>query len=116
VKLYTAEWHGDSRGYKLNDPWAYRYFEACQELGITNIHIHKGPTIRPLDRDAFDVADVDKAATDFTDLNFVVEPCGSAAAGGRLLDRNSGTERARRPRGRDPVHPHPPPVLRPDHG
>ena len=76
VKLYTAEWQGDSRGYKLNDPWTYKYLEACQELGIKNIHVHKGPTIRPLDRDAFDVADVDHAATDFTDLNFVVEHCG----------------------------------------
>jgi predicted TIM-barrel fold metal-dependent hydrolase len=76
VKLYTAEWHGDSRGYKLDDPWSYRYLEACQELGIKNIHVHKGPTIRPLDRDAFDVADVDKAATDFVDLTFIVEHCG----------------------------------------
>lgn len=76
VKLYTAEWHGDSRGWRLDDPWAYRYFELCRELGIRNIHIHKGPTIRPLDRDAFDVADVDHVASDFTDLNFVVEHCG----------------------------------------
>ncbi|MFC5379281.1 amidohydrolase family protein [Aquipuribacter nitratireducens] len=76
VKLYTAEWYGDSRGWKLDDPWSYRYLEAAQELGIRNIHIHKGPTIRPLDRDAFDVADIDKAATDFTELNFVVEHCG----------------------------------------
>ncbi|MDX2591952.1 amidohydrolase family protein [Streptomyces sp. WI03-4A] len=76
AKLYTAEWHGDSRGYKLDDPWSYRYLEMAQELGIKNIHVHKGPTIRPLDRDAFDVADVDKAATDFPELNFVVEHCG----------------------------------------
>lgn len=76
VKLYTAEWHGDSRGYKLTDPWSYRYLEACQELGITNIHVHKGPTIRPLDRDSFDVADIDAVATDFTDLNFIVEHVG----------------------------------------
>ncbi|MFF5585745.1 amidohydrolase family protein [Streptomyces hygroscopicus] len=76
AKLYTAEWHGDSRGYKLDDPWSYRYLEAAQEMGIRNIHIHKGPTIRPLDRDAFDVADVDKVATQFPDLNFVVEHCG----------------------------------------
>ncbi len=41
-----------------------------------NIHVHKGPTIRPLDRDAFDVADVDHVATDFTDLNFIVEHFG----------------------------------------
>ncbi|EYR63980.1 amidohydrolase [Actinotalea ferrariae CF5-4] len=76
VKLYTAEWHGDSRGYKLDDPWSYKYLEKAQELGIRNIHVHKGPTIRPLDRDAFDVADVDTVATDFPDLNFVVEHCG----------------------------------------
>jgi predicted TIM-barrel fold metal-dependent hydrolase len=76
AKLYTAEWFGDSRGWKLDDKWSYRYLEAAQELGIKNIHIHKGPTIRPLDRDAFDVADVDKVATDFTDLNFVIEHCG----------------------------------------
>jgi len=76
VKLYTAEWFGDSRGWKLDDPWSYRYLEACQERGIRNIHVHKGPTIRPLDRDAFDVADVDTVASDFTELNFVVEHCG----------------------------------------
>jgi predicted TIM-barrel fold metal-dependent hydrolase len=76
VKLYTAEWHGDSRGYKLSDPWTYKYLEVCVELGIKNIHVHKGPTIRPLDRDAFDVADIDHVATDFTSLNFIVEHVG----------------------------------------
>ncbi|MGX7722855.1 amidohydrolase family protein [Rhodococcus pyridinivorans] len=76
VKLYTAEWFGDSRGYKLDDKWSRRYLEECIELGIKNIHVHKGPTIRPLDRDAFDVADIDKVATDYTDLRFVVEHVG----------------------------------------
>jgi uncharacterized protein len=76
VKLYTAEWYGDSRGYKLTDPEAYRFLAKAQDLGITNIHVHKGPTIWPLDKDAFDVADVDHAATDFPDLNFIVEHVG----------------------------------------
>ncbi|WP_028921609.1 amidohydrolase family protein [Pseudonocardia acaciae] len=76
VKLYTAEWIGDSRGYKLTDPEAYRFLAKSQELGITNIHVHKGPTIWPLDKDAFDVADVDHAATDFPELNFIVEHVG----------------------------------------
>ncbi|AJA64060.1 MULTISPECIES: amidohydrolase family protein [Bradyrhizobium] len=76
VKLYTAEWKGDSRGWKLTDPNAYRCFELCQKLGITNIHVHKGPTIIPLDKDAFDVHDVDHAATDFQGLNFIIEHCG----------------------------------------
>ncbi|GLY66515.1 amidohydrolase family protein [Amycolatopsis taiwanensis] len=76
VKLYTAEWKGISKGWKLNDPWAYRYLEKCQELGIVNIHVHKGPTIYPLNMDAFDVRDVDEAATMFPDLRFIVEHCG----------------------------------------
>jgi uncharacterized protein len=76
VKLYTAEWKGDSRGWKLDSPEAARFLEKCQELGIRNIHVHKGPTIWPLDRDAFDVADIDGAATSFPDLNFVVEHVG----------------------------------------
>jgi len=76
LKLYTAEWRQGSRGWRLNDPWAYRYFELCQELGIKNIHVHKGPTVYPLSRDAFDVHDVDYAATDFPGLNFIVEHIG----------------------------------------
>ncbi|GAB7388173.1 amidohydrolase family protein [Bacillaceae bacterium] len=76
VKLYTAEWKGDSKGYKLSDPMTYKYLEKCRELGIRNIHIHKGPTITPLNRDAFDVADVDDVASAFPDLNFIVEHVG----------------------------------------
>jgi uncharacterized protein len=76
VKLYTAEWRGESKGWKLDDPWASRYFEKCQELGVTNIHVHKGPTIWPLNKDAFDVTDVDEVATNFPDLNFIIEHVG----------------------------------------
>ena len=76
VKVYTAEWHGDSRGFKMSDRITYDYLEKCQELGIKNIHVHKGPTIKPLDRDAFDVADIDHCATDFPELNFIVEHVG----------------------------------------
>jgi uncharacterized protein len=78
VKLYTAEWRGDSRGWKLTDPEARRFLDACAELGVINIHVHKGPTIWPLNKDAFDVADVDAVATDYRDagLRFIVEHCG----------------------------------------
>jgi predicted TIM-barrel fold metal-dependent hydrolase len=76
VKLYTAEWRGDSKGWRLDSDESFRFLEKCAELGIENIHAHKGPTIRPLNRDAFDVADVDDAATSFPDLNFIVEHVG----------------------------------------
>ena len=38
--------------------------------------MHKGPTVYPLSADAFDVHDVDYAATDFPELNFIVEHVG----------------------------------------
>jgi uncharacterized protein len=76
VKLYTAEWKGDSRGWSMKDPWTERYLEKCVELGVKNIHVHKGPTIWPLNKDSFDVSDIDHVATAFTDLNFIVEHVG----------------------------------------
>jgi len=76
MKLYTAEWKGESRGWSLDDEWADRCLEHCEKRGIKNIHVHKGPTILPLDRDAFDVADVDHAATTHQNLNFIVEHVG----------------------------------------
>ncbi|WP_254065690.1 MULTISPECIES: amidohydrolase family protein [unclassified Acidisoma] len=76
VKLYTAEWNGESKGYTLRDDIVAPYMEKCLKLGIKNVHIHKGPTIHPLNLDAFDVRDVDYVATAFPDLNFIVDHCG----------------------------------------
>jgi hypothetical protein len=76
VKLYTAEWYSGSRGWTLADEACKPFYEKCKELGIRNLHVHKGPTIWPLDKDAFDVKDVDIAATSNTELNFIVEHVG----------------------------------------
>lgn len=76
VKIYTAEWNGVSKGYSLRDPFVAPFMEKCIALGIRNVHIHKGPTIHPLNLDAFDVRDVDYVATDFPSLNFIVDHCG----------------------------------------
>jgi len=77
VKLYTAEWYQGSRGWKLTDKEAIPFLDKCAELGIKNIHVHKGPTIWPLDKDAFDVSDIDHVATDYNGkLNFIVEHVG----------------------------------------
>ena len=76
VKIYTAEWRGNSRGYKLSSKLVKPYMDKCLELGIHIIHIHKGPTIHPLHLDAFDVRDVDHVATDYPDLTFVIDHCG----------------------------------------
>jgi hypothetical protein len=33
-KLYMAEWRNGSRGWRLNDPWAYKYLTLAQECMI----------------------------------------------------------------------------------
>ena len=76
VKIYTAEWRGDSKGYKLSSKLVRPYMDKCLELGINIVHVHKGPTIHPLHLDAFDVRDIDHVATDYPDLTFVVDHCG----------------------------------------
>jgi predicted TIM-barrel fold metal-dependent hydrolase len=76
VKVYTAAWNGDSKGYRLDSEEAFEYLQRCVDLGIENIHAHKGPTLRPLSMDAFDVMDIDDAATSFPELNFIVEHVG----------------------------------------
>ena len=76
VKLYTAEWYQGSRGWRLDDEQSKPFLEKCNELGIKNIHVHKGPTIWPLDKDAFDPRDVDIAATSNPELNFIIEHVG----------------------------------------
>jgi hypothetical protein len=76
AKLYTAEWYNGSRGWRLDDEMCKPFYAKCKELGINNIHVHKGPTIWPLDKDAFDPRDVDEAATDNPELNFIVEHVG----------------------------------------
>jgi predicted TIM-barrel fold metal-dependent hydrolase len=75
-KTLHRQWIGNSKGYKLSDPDAYTFMEECSKLGITNLHVHKGPTVYPLNRDAFDVHDVDDAATHFPELTFIIEHVG----------------------------------------
>ncbi len=76
VKLYTAEWFNGSRGWRLDDEQSRPFLEKCKELGLKNVHVHKGPTIWPLDKDAFDPRDIDRAATDNPELNFIIEHVG----------------------------------------
>ena len=45
VKLYTAEWRGESKGYKLSEPIVKPYLDKLVELGLSLIHISE-PTRR----------------------------------------------------------------------
>src|SRR5260370_18919273 len=72
VKLYTAEWKGESKGYKLTDKESYKFLEEAQKLGIKNIHVHKSPTIIPLNKTAFNVGDFNESEPSFKALNLII--------------------------------------------
>src|SRR5436309_273290 len=67
---------GMSRGWRLDSKEAFDFLEKNRELGINVQVAHKGPTVWPLDKDAFDIGDVDTAATSFPDMKFVVTHIG----------------------------------------
>src|SRR3989449_10819627 len=76
VKLYTVEWKeengGMSRSWRLDSKEAFDFLEKNRELGINVQVAQKGPTVWPLDKDAFDIGDVDTEANSFSDMKFVV--------------------------------------------
>src|SRR5437879_11998289 len=67
VKLYTAEWKeengGMSRGWRLDSKEAFDVLEKNRELGINVQVAQKGPTVSPLEEDAFGIGDVGTAAS-----------------------------------------------------
>jgi predicted TIM-barrel fold metal-dependent hydrolase len=75
-KSYTAEWRGESRGRRANDPEVFPLYEKCIELGIKNMHFHKGPAVEPLALEKFDVRHIDEPSTLYPELNFIVDHVG----------------------------------------
>jgi predicted TIM-barrel fold metal-dependent hydrolase len=75
-KWYTAEWRGESRGWSANDPMVFPLYEKCIELGIANMHFHKGPAVEPLALSRFDVRDIDEPSSLYPELNFIVDHIG----------------------------------------
>ncbi|MFL5590174.1 MAG: amidohydrolase family protein, partial [Ktedonobacteraceae bacterium] len=75
-KWYTAEWRGQSRGWSANDPMVFPLYEKCLELGVKNMHFHKGPAVEPLSLSKFDVRDIDEPAWLYPELNFIIDHVG----------------------------------------
>ena len=99
-KWYTAEWRGESRGWKANDPMVFPLYEKCLQLGVKNMHFHKGPAVEPLSLEKFDVRDIDEPAWLYPELNFIIDHCRPAPAGRLLLDRGALPECVRLAGGR----------------
>ena len=76
-KWYTAEWRGESRGWKANDPMVFPLYEKCIELGVKNMHFPQRAGRRTaVGSSNFDVRDLDEPAWLYPELNFIVDHVG----------------------------------------
>ena len=77
VKLYTAEWNGEFQGLQARRSGlgAAASSSATSSGSGTSTSTRARRSSRS-NKDAFAVGDVDPVATDFQNLNFIVEHCG----------------------------------------
>jgi uncharacterized protein len=73
VALAAPAWETNSRVYHLYTPEGFRYLAACERLGVCNVHLYPGEHASPSDRAPYDVEDLERVASSFPGLNFIVE-------------------------------------------
>lgn len=80
LKLYPNSWVGDEiTGWYMDDPeLAFPVFQRARELGIRVVAIHKAVPLGPAPREHYNVADIDRAAAAFPDLQFEIVHGGMA--------------------------------------
>ncbi|TMC25406.1 MAG: amidohydrolase [Chloroflexi bacterium] len=73
-KLYNVRYdYGEPFPWRMDDPRvAYPVFEKALELGITTIGVHKGVPLGPQPIEHTQAWDMDGAAANFPDINFVI--------------------------------------------
>ena len=75
-KWYTGRMARGVARVEGQRPDGFQLYGLCIELGITNMHFHKGPAMEPLALEKFDVRDIDEPSTLYSELNFIVDHCG----------------------------------------
>ena len=80
LKLYPNSWLGDKiSGWFMDDPEiAFPVFQRAQDLGLKVIAVHKAVPLGPVPREHYGMADIDRAAMAFPDLQFEVVHGGMA--------------------------------------
>jgi predicted TIM-barrel fold metal-dependent hydrolase len=73
-KLYNVRYdYGEPFPWRMDDPRvAYPVFEKALELGVKTIGVHKGVPLGPQPIEATQAWDMDGAAANFPDINFVI--------------------------------------------
>lgn len=98
-KMYTGAELGERAWFMDDEKVAYPFWERTRKLGIRNLCVHKGLPLGSFNEKACTPLDLEKAARDFPDLNFIVYH--SAYRGTGLVALGTG-ERVRDLQNKDP--------------
>jgi predicted TIM-barrel fold metal-dependent hydrolase len=71
-KMYTGAELGEKAWYLDDENVAYPFWEKTRKLGVKNLCVHKGLPLSAFNEKACTPLDLEKAAKDFPDLNFIV--------------------------------------------
>ncbi len=81
-KMYTGAEIGEKAWFMDDEKVAYPFWERTKKLGIKNLCVHKGLPLGAFNEKACTPFDLEKAAKDWPDLNFVVYHSGFRGFGG----------------------------------
>jgi predicted TIM-barrel fold metal-dependent hydrolase len=98
-KMYTGAELGEQPWRMDDERVAYPFWEKSRQLGIRNLCVHKGLPLGIFNERACRPDDLERAALDFPDLNFIVYHSGFRGTG--WAARGTG-ERVQDPANRDP--------------
>jgi predicted TIM-barrel fold metal-dependent hydrolase len=87
-KMYTGAELGEKAWFMDDEKVAYPFWERTKKLGIKNLCVHKGLPLSAFNEKACTPLDLEKAAKDWPDLNFIVYH--SAYRGSGWLGKGTG--------------------------
>ena len=90
-KMYTGAEIGEKAWFLDDEKVAYPFWERTRALGIKNLCVHKGLPLGAFNEKACTPLDVEKAARDFPDLNFILYHSGFRGFPHTWIARGSGT-------------------------
>lgn len=80
-KMYTGAELGDKAWFMDDEKVAYPFWERTRKLGVKNLCVHKGLPLGFFNEKACRPLDLEKAAKDWPDLNFIVYHSGYRGSG-----------------------------------
>jgi hypothetical protein len=98
-KMYTGAELGEKAWFMDDEKVAYPFWEKTKKLGVKNLCVHKGLPLSFFNEKACTPLDLEKAANDWPDLNFIVYHSGFRGTG--LVAAGTG-EKVKDPKSDDP--------------